>query len=83
MGRAGDMAGALEHHQPNVLVLDLDAGRDELLDELTDARASDLAPPTVLGYFSHSTRRSVVAERVGCRAVRRGRFWTALPDLLG
>ena len=76
-------SAAPEHQSPDVLVLDIDAGRDELLDELTGARASDLAPPTVLGTSPASTRRCVVRRSSpGFRAVRGGRSWTALPDLL-
>ncbi|HWC13214.1 MAG TPA: hypothetical protein VG929_01295 [Actinomycetota bacterium] len=67
----------------DVLIIDLDAGRDEALTELTAAGGSAALPPVVVGFVSHVDGDLARAAReAGVRAVARGRFWAALPDLL-
>lgn len=79
-----DMIDALRSEAPDVLVLDLDEGRDALLADLETARADKLTPDVVIGFYSHvDAELGRAAEDAGCRAVRRGRFWASLPDLLG
>jgi hypothetical protein len=79
-----DMIEALRSQVPDVLVLDLDEGREALLADLDAARAEDLTPGVVIGFYSHvDAELGRRAEEAGCRAVRRGRFWASLPDLLG
>jgi hypothetical protein len=78
-----DMIDALRAEVPDVLVLDLDEGREALLFDLESARASELTPDVVIGFYSHvDAELGRAAEEAGCRAVRRGRFWASLPDLL-
>jgi AmiR/NasT family two-component response regulator len=75
-----EMLGAA---QPDVLVLDLDEGREDLLADVGSARSEGLVPPVVLGYFSHvDSGLGEAAERAGVTAVRRGRFWSALGQYL-
>lgn len=82
--RVGGLAAALQEVRPDVLVLDLDAGRGPLLDELVSARDAGLAPAAVVGYYSHvDVALGRAAEAAGCTPYARGRFWRDLPDLLG
>jgi hypothetical protein len=79
-----DLIDALRSETPDVLVLDLDEGRVALLGHLEEARADGLVPDVVIGFYSHvDAELGQAAEQAGCRAVRRGRFWSSLPDLLG
>jgi hypothetical protein len=67
----------------DLLILDLDRGREEALAELA-AADSGQAPPTVVGFLSHvdgSLGRA--ARAAGCRPIPRGRFWSSLPEILG
>jgi hypothetical protein len=78
-----DLIDALRSEAPDVVVLDLDEGRDALLENLEVARADGLVPEAVFGFYSHvDAELGRAAERAGCRAVRRGRFWSSLPELL-
>ena len=82
--RVGNLRQALEEAHPDVLVLDLDGGRTEVLDELKAAGDDGHAPERVVGYYSHvdgSLRDA--AKAAGCRAVPRGRFWNNLAGILG
>ena len=64
----------------SLLILDLDRGREQALDEL--GAAGDL-PPKVVGFLSHVDADLAAAARVaGCDPMPRGRFWGALPELL-
>lgn len=68
----------------DLLILDLDRGRDEALTELEAAIAAGEAPSEVVGFLSHvdgSLARD--ARTAGCRAIARGRFWASLPEILG
>lgn len=79
----GSVVDTLRSASPDVLVIDLDAGGAPILEEVTAARAEDLLPALILGYFSHvDTALGEAAERAGVTAVRRGRFWSSLPELL-
>lgn len=78
-----DMLDALRAEVPDVLVLDLDEGREALLSDLEMARANELTPNVVIGFYSHvDADLGRAAEEAGCRPVRRGRFWASLPELL-
>jgi DNA-binding NarL/FixJ family response regulator len=79
----GSLVEALRTAAPDVLVVDLDAGGAAILQEVAAARAEDVLPERVLGYFSHvDTALGEAAEQAGVEAVRRGRFWSSLPELL-
>lgn len=79
----GSLLDSLRSSSPEVLVVDLDSGGAPVLEEVAAARAENLLPARVLGYFSHvDTALGEAAERAGVRAVRRGRFWSSLPGLL-
>lgn len=79
----GRMGAALSASQPELVVLDLDDGREGVLEELTAARAEGLVPDVVLGYLSHVDESlAEAARRAGCEPVPRGRFWRSLPDIL-
>lgn len=76
-GFAGQLAGV------EILVLDLDEGGPQALEELLAARSAGLAPPKVLGFMSHVDRDlGFAAREAGCRAVARGRFWSQLAEVL-
>ena len=73
---------ALSTHEPGVVILDLDFGRDAVLEQLARAHQSGLAPSHVVGYFSHVDEDlGAAARRTGCRALPRGAFWRDLPTL--
>lgn len=79
----GALLETLRSANADVLVVDLDAGGAPALEEVAAARAEDLLPGRVLGYFSHvDTALGEAAESAGVTAVRRGRFWSSLPELL-
>lgn len=68
----------------DMLILDLDRGRDEALAELKVAAEAGQLPDEVVGFLSHvdgSLARS--ARAAGCRAMARGRFWSSLPEVFG
>lgn len=68
----------------DLLILDLDRGREEALTELAAAVESGQSPPTVVGFLSHVDGSLARAARsAGCRPVARGRFWSSLPEILG
>ena len=68
----------------DLLILDLDRGRNDALAELRAAVEAGTAPSEIVGFISHvdgSLARD--ARAAGCRAVARGRFWASLPEILG
>jgi DNA-binding response OmpR family regulator len=74
----------LDALQPAMLVLDLDAGRTELLSGIEAARSAGLLPARVIGFLSHVDAELTAAARAaGCETMPRGKFWRALPDPLG
>lgn len=79
-----ELVAALRDEPADVLVLDLDEGRQDVLEELRAARSESIAPNVVLGFFSHVDRQlGDAAREAGCTAVRRGKFWSDLPGFLG
>jgi hypothetical protein len=83
MVAAGGLGAAVAGDDPDLIVIDLDAGGEGVLEELRSLNAEDLAGREVLGYFSHvNVALGEAAERAGCRAIRRGRFWSSLPEIL-
>jgi hypothetical protein len=82
--RPGDLIGALRGTDPDLVVLDLDAGGLALVAELEEARVAGLGRGRVIGYFSHIDEQlGAAARRAGCEAFPRGRFWRTLPEILG
>ncbi len=74
---------ALRERNPDVVVLDLDAGGAALLDRLGAARAEGTVPDRVIGYFSHvDDALGRAAELAGVQALPRGRFWRTATELL-
>lgn len=67
----------------DLLVLDLDRGREGALEAVAAARADGLAPEKVVGFVSHVDGDLVeAARRHGVEAWPRGRFWRSLEELL-
>lgn len=67
----------------DVLVLDLDAGRDAALAELAPLAVDDRLPARVIGFYSHiDTDLEAAAKAAGIEPVRRGRFWRDLEEVL-
>ena len=74
---------ALRAHEPNVVILDLDAGGRDLLDRLEEARNRGAVTARVVGYFSHvDAGLGAAARAAGCTPLPRGRFWRSLPEVL-
>lgn len=68
----------------DVLVLDLDAGRDEALTEIAPLAVDGRLPARVIGFYSHiDDELAAAATAAGVEAVRRGRFWSDLEKILG
>ncbi|HVM35954.1 MAG TPA: hypothetical protein VM784_11500 [Actinomycetota bacterium] len=75
-------AGELRNLDPSMVVVDLDNGRERALALVEEARLAGLDAP-VIGFFSHVDRAlETAAEAAGVRAIRRGRFWAKLPEVL-
>lgn len=73
----------LRSFRPDLLVLDLDAGRDKVLQRLQEARAHGLVSARVVGFVSHVDAALAEAARAaGCEAMARGKFWRGLQGLL-
>lgn len=69
--------------RPDLLVLDLDAGRDKVLQRLDEARGHGWLPPRVIGFVSHVDEELAAAARAaGCEPLPRGRFWRTLQEIL-
>lgn len=78
-----DLESSLEERATNLVVIDLDEGRDAALEVVAAARARGLITGRVVGYFSHIDEAlGEAARQAGCEAVPRGRFWRTVPDLL-
>jgi hypothetical protein len=80
----GGLIAALAEDSFDLLIVDLDDGRDPVLDEVRDAGGKGLLPRTVVGYYSHvDMALGKMAEGAGVRPLRRGHFWSSLPSILG
>jgi hypothetical protein len=78
-----DVVAALENSSPDLVILDLDDGREPLLNDVVEARSQGLLPDRVLGYYSHvDAGLGQAAVDAGVEPIRRGVFWATLPDLL-
>ncbi len=76
--------GELSRFEPDIVVLDLDAGGQELLRDVEATGAEGLLPERVIGYFSHiDDDLRVSAEGAGIRALPRGRFWREAAAIFG
>lgn len=81
---AAELVSTLRETPYEALVLDLDGGREPLLEQLEAVRREGLAPSTVVGYYSHiDDALGAAARAAGCTPYPRGRFWRELPQLLG
>jgi hypothetical protein len=68
---------------PSLIVIDLDGGREDVLNELRAATDEELGSAKVVGYYSHVDRAlGEAAEQAGCEPWPRGRFWSGLDELL-
>lgn len=73
----------LRDTRPSLVVIDLDQGRERALTELQAARDEGSLPERVVGYYSHVDRAlGEAAEKAGCEAWPRGKFWSSLEQLL-
>ena len=64
------------------LILDLDRGGAAALDEVAALHAAGEAPEVIVGFFSHvDASLGRAAREAGCRALPRGKFWSALPEM--
>ena len=67
----------------DLLVIDLDRGRERALEALATARAEGLAPGRLVAFVSHvDDELGGAARRAGVEAWPRGRFWRSLEELL-
>jgi hypothetical protein len=79
----GGLGDALSAEPADLLVIDLDGGRRDVLEEVERAGASGLLPARVVGYYSHvDSGLAAAAKSAGVTPVRRGRFWSDLPGAL-
>jgi DNA-binding response OmpR family regulator len=84
VARAGDLVARVAASDAELLVLDLDAGGRELLHGVSEAGKRGQMPARVVGFFSHvDAALGEAARAAGCDAMPRGKFWRALPVLLG
>lgn len=73
----------LRAFRPDLLVLDLDAGRDKVLQRLEEARSHGFLPGRVVGFVSHvDVELAATARAAGCEVTARGKFWRTLSELL-
>ena len=78
-----DMLDVVSERRPDLLVVDLDGGRERALEGLKALHERAAAPARTVGYFSHIDEELGRAARAaGCDPLPRGRFWRTLPELL-
>lgn len=66
----------------DLLILDLDAGRDAAIAEI--AAAGDEPPGRIVGFYSHiDTALAEHAASAGVETVRRGAFWRDIDEVIG
>lgn len=74
--------GSRLDHDIELLILDLDAGRDAAIAEI--AAAGDEPPPRVIGFYSHiDTHLAEHAAEAGIETIRRGAFWKGIDEVIG
>jgi hypothetical protein len=79
----GGLRARLREVHPSLVVLDLDGGRDDVLNELRASSREELGSARVVGYYSHVDRAlGEAAQQAGCEAWPRGKFWSGLDELL-
>ena len=67
----------------DVLIVDLDRGRREVLDALDAARSKSLLPAKVIAFVSHVDEDLATnARERDYETLPRGRFWRSLEELL-
>jgi DNA-binding response OmpR family regulator len=75
--RPEDAAEAALREPVDLIVVDLDSGRESALEALRDV------PARTVGFYSHvDTELAEAAKAAGVEAVPRGRFWRQLDELL-
>lgn len=83
MVSAAALDEALRDAPGDLLILDLDRGREKALDVLDEVKAHGLLPARVVAYVSHVDEALVSSARErGYEALPRGRFWRSLEELL-
>jgi AmiR/NasT family two-component response regulator len=83
IARADVLAERLAALRPDLVVLDLDAGRTELLGRVDAALSEGVTPPRIVGFISHVDKDlAAAAAEAGCEVVARGKFWRGLAELL-
>ena len=66
----------------DLLILDLDAGRDAAIAEIS--AAGDEPPERIVGFYSHiDTELAAHAAEAGVETVRRGAFWNKIDEVIG
>ncbi|MGH2693678.1 MAG: hypothetical protein ACRDJJ_02570 [Actinomycetota bacterium] len=76
--RLEDVAEAVGAEPIDLVVADLDSGREIVVEALRDVTTR------VVGFYSHvDTALGEAAKAAGIEAVPRGRFWRELDDLFG
>lgn len=73
----------LRTFHPDLLILDLDTGREKALARLDELRGRAFLPERIVGFMSHvDVALAEAARAAGCEAIARGKFWRRLPELL-
>ncbi len=73
----------LRDSDADLLIVDLDRGRHEVLDALDAARSNTLLPARVIAFISHVDEDLATSARErGYETLPRGRFWRSLEELL-
>jgi hypothetical protein len=72
----------LRSFRPNLLIVDLDTGRDKVLQRIEEAGAHGFLPVRVVGFVSHvDVALTAAARAAGCEPMARGKFWRSLAEL--
>lgn len=79
----GQLVASLGSDRVDLLVVDLDGGREPALEEIESARQRGLLPTRVVGYFSHvDDDLARAARKGGCEPIARGKFWQQIGELV-
>jgi ActR/RegA family two-component response regulator len=76
-------ADAVKEIRPSLVVVDLDEGRDAVLEQIRGVREAGLLTSRTVGFYSHVDRAlGEAAEQAGCEPWPRGKLWRSLEQLL-